>query len=291
MLAAAVVRPCLVALVVVGLAQQPTGWCIPVVSLCSVPGVAWHEACCLPSLRAIRGLGWCTACMCPSIFAWPMVGPLNNPLVFMAASSCYGRSGTIRVPFPDARHALALSLHCLVVGNGARHLPIIEVFLHTVQPLWLRFSGSIHHMRTWYMQALAGRLPALVAPFTAAQACSLRCTCSIVTVPCAPTPLLGSPRPLPRATRPDCISPLADWNQAQCCSIPLFLYWPHGKPAQAPAFGRVCTPWHGLIPWRATVVPSPSRYCPPYGPGYLVGSLWPPFSYGSCLLDAGRCGS
>ncbi|KAK8584093.1 hypothetical protein V6N13_109469 [Hibiscus sabdariffa] len=218
MLAAAVVRPCLVVLVVVVLAQQPTGWCILVVSLCSVPGVAWHDACCLPSLRAIRGRGWCTACMCPSIFAWPMISPLNNALVFMAASSCRGRSGTIRVPFPDARHALALSLHCLVVGDGARHLPIMEVFLHTVQPLWLRFSGSIHNMRTWYVQSLAGRLPALVAPCTAAQACSLRCARCIGTVPCAPAPLLGSPRPLPRATWPDCISRLAYWNLAQYCS-------------------------------------------------------------------------
>ncbi|KAK8635072.1 hypothetical protein V6N13_022950 [Hibiscus sabdariffa] len=129
MLVATVVRPCLVALVVVVLAQQPTGWCIPVVSLCSVPGVARHDACSLPSLRAIRGPGWCTACMCPRIFAWPLVGPWfrvllyasNDALFFMAASSCRGRSGKIRVPFPDARHALALSLHYLVAGNGARH--------------------------------------------------------------------------------------------------------------------------------------------------------------------------
>ncbi|KAK8680521.1 hypothetical protein V6N13_109464 [Hibiscus sabdariffa] len=132
MLAAAVVRPCLVVLVVVVLAQQPTGWCIPVVSLCSVPSVASLDACCLPSLRTIRDPGWCTACMCPSIFAWPMIGPLNNALVFQAASSCRGRSSTIRVPFPDTRHVLALSLHCLVVGNSARHRPIMEVFLHTV---------------------------------------------------------------------------------------------------------------------------------------------------------------
>ncbi|KAK8685822.1 hypothetical protein V6N13_124856 [Hibiscus sabdariffa] len=156
MLAAAVVRPCLVALVVVVLAQQPTGWCIPVVSLCSVPSVAGHDACILPSLRAIRGPGWCAACMCPRIFAWPQVGPwfrvslyaLNDALFLMAASSCRGRFGKIRVPFPDARHALALSLHRLVAGNGARHLPLMEVFLRTVQLLWLRFSGSIHHSNT-----------------------------------------------------------------------------------------------------------------------------------------------
>ncbi|KAK8680536.1 hypothetical protein V6N13_109479 [Hibiscus sabdariffa] len=275
MLAAAVVRPCLLVLVVVVLALQLTGWCIPVVSLSSVPGVAWHDACCLPSLHAIRDPGWCTTCMCPSIVAWPMIGLLNNALIFKAASSCRGRSGTIRVPFPDARHSLALLLHCLVVSNDARHLPIMEVFLHTVQPLWLRFSGSIHNMRTWYVHALAGRLPALVAPCTAAQACSLRCTRCTGTVPCAPAPLLGSPRPLPRAMWPDCISPLADWNLAQCCSNPLFLCWPHGRPDQAPAFGHVCTPCHGLVPWCAIVAPAPSRYCPSDGQK-LQYSAWMP---------------
>ncbi|KAK8593697.1 hypothetical protein V6N13_042740 [Hibiscus sabdariffa] len=156
MLTVAVVRSCLMALVVVVLAQQPIGWCISAVSLCSVPGVDRHDACSLPSLRAIRGLGWCTACMCPCIFAWPLVGPWfrvslyasNDALFFMAASPCRGRFGKIKVPFPDARHALALSLRCLVSGNGARHLPIVEVFLRTVHPLWLRFSGSIHRSHT-----------------------------------------------------------------------------------------------------------------------------------------------
>ncbi|KAK8635070.1 hypothetical protein V6N13_022948 [Hibiscus sabdariffa] len=114
----------------------------------------------------------------------------------------------------------------------------MEVFLHTVQPLWLRFSGSIHHshtlllyggpsLRTWYVQALTGRLPALVAPRTAAigiasacpgmvpttQACSLHYEHNIVTVSCAswtsaPALLLGSSRPLPRATSPTASAPL-----------------------------------------------------------------------------------
>ncbi|KAK8656982.1 hypothetical protein V6N13_098916 [Hibiscus sabdariffa] len=219
MLAAAVVRSCLVALVVVVLAQQPTGWYIPVVSLCSVPGVARHDACSLPSLRAIRGPGWCTTCMCPRILAWPLVGlwfrvslyTSTDALFFMAASSCRGRFGKIRVPFPDAQHALALSLHCLVASNGTRHLPIMEVFLHTVQPLWLRFSGSIHNshtlllyggpsLRTWYAQALTGRLPALVAPRTVAigiaSACpgmvptTQGCPCLVRQGPTASAPLL-----------------------------------------------------------------------------------------------------
>ncbi|KAK8597198.1 hypothetical protein V6N13_001828 [Hibiscus sabdariffa] len=138
------------------LAQQPTSWCISVVSLCREPSVARHDACSLPSLRAIRGPGWCAACMCPHIFAWPQVGPWfrvllytsNDALFLTTVSSCRGCFSKIRVPFPDARHALALSLHRLVAGNDARHLPLVEVFLRTVQPLWLRFSGSIRHSHT-----------------------------------------------------------------------------------------------------------------------------------------------
>ncbi|KAK8670744.1 hypothetical protein V6N13_037362 [Hibiscus sabdariffa] len=116
-------------------------------------------------------------------------------------------------------------------------------------------------LRTRYAQDLTGRLTTLVAPRTAtigiasacpgmvptSQACSLHYERSIATVSCASWPsapalLLGSSRPLSRATGPDCIYPLVDWNLAQCCSNPPFLCWPHGRPAQASAYGHVCTP-------------------------------------------------
>ncbi|KAK8494371.1 hypothetical protein V6N13_104751 [Hibiscus sabdariffa] len=171
MLATVVVWPCLVVLVVVVLAQQPTGWCIPMVSFCSVPGVARHDACSLPSLRTIRGPGWCTTCMCPRIFAWPLVGPTfrvslyasNDALFFMAASSCRGRSGKIRVPFPDARHALALSPHCLVVGNGTRHLPIMEpvlAYLVCAGPHWLTTGPrGTSYSRYWHRLCMPWDVP------------------------------------------------------------------------------------------------------------------------------------
>ncbi|KAK8572953.1 hypothetical protein V6N12_028993 [Hibiscus sabdariffa] len=125
------------------------------------------------------------ACMCPRVLAWSLVGPWlrvqlyasNDALYFMAASSSCGRFGKIRVPFPDARHALALSLHRLVAGNSARHLPIVEVFLRTVRrkpyaharrvvtthPSWPRFSVECKEFAPWTSCAL---LQDLCAPRT-----------------------------------------------------------------------------------------------------------------------------
>ncbi|KAK8480313.1 hypothetical protein V6N13_038671 [Hibiscus sabdariffa] len=110
MWAAVVVRPCLVALVAMALAlaQRSSGLCTLVASFC-----------------------------CPTH---------ANRSRFSFYGTNYGRGwfGMFRFPFSDARHALALPLHRLFVGNGAGKLPIVEVFLQTVQPLWLRFSGLFH---------------------------------------------------------------------------------------------------------------------------------------------------
>ncbi|KAK8684237.1 hypothetical protein V6N13_040267 [Hibiscus sabdariffa] len=105
-----VVRPCLVALVAVALAlaQRSSGLCTPVAS------------------------SYCPTHASRSRFS------------FYGTNYCRGRFGKFRFPFSDARHASAFTMHRLVAGNDAGHLPIVEVFLQTVQPLWLGFSGLFH---------------------------------------------------------------------------------------------------------------------------------------------------
>ncbi|KAK9028424.1 hypothetical protein V6N11_025587 [Hibiscus sabdariffa] len=70
---------------------------------------------------------------------WPCLAALVAVAMALAQQlvgvrCCCGR----RFPSSDVS---ALSLHCIVVGDGAGHLPIAEVFLRFVKPFWLRPGG------------------------------------------------------------------------------------------------------------------------------------------------------
>ncbi|KAK8697861.1 hypothetical protein V6N13_113996 [Hibiscus sabdariffa] len=134
MLPTAVPRPWLAIFAGVVFAQHLLGWYAQVTSLCSVTSVCWRNACVTPRRHAG--------------FACSLVGPcLRAPFYGLHVASSFAVAlpfSKIVGPFSDARHAQALSLHHFVAGNSARHLPLTEVFLYVVQPLWPRFGGLFH---------------------------------------------------------------------------------------------------------------------------------------------------
>ncbi|KAK8578262.1 hypothetical protein V6N13_090929 [Hibiscus sabdariffa] len=200
----------------------------------------------------------------------PVVAGLDWPL--------YVGLSLLAATLPQGSASLA-AFPCVSLPRSCAPVLVLVPGISRYDSLALLYGGPSLHPR--YAQALTSRLAALMAHRTAtigiafacpgmvptSQARSLHYDRSIATVSCASYPsapalLLGSSRALPRATGPDCISPLVDWNLAQCRSNPPFLYWSHGTPVWAFAYGRVRTPCHSPAPWRGTVVLATSCYYP-----------------------------